>query len=164
MFNNNHRLQKNKMNNQIMKLNRDNTFPKLCAVEDSIQIVKLAMECGTKDPADSLWLFQTDEGTVAYLTGDMMTKYYRYVLQLGFLPISADKLTLFSCHSFRVKAAVLLYEAGSTGWFLHQVDNTVAQWLLPTLFKKYKENLSAVQCSTKRCQWHRPGNSSIFGN
>ena len=111
-------IQKNRMNNQIVTQNRDTNFPKLCAVEASIEILKLAMSCGEKDPEDPLWVFQTVEGTFAYLTGDMITKYYRYVTQMVFPSISADELKLFSCHSLRVKAAVLLHEAGKYGSYI----------------------------------------------
>ena len=73
---------------------------------------KLAMKCGANDSDGPLCLFQSDEGTTVYLTGDVITKYYRHVTQLVFPSISDEKLRLFSCHSLRVKAAVLLHEAG----------------------------------------------------
>ena len=39
-------IQKIRTNNQIVTQNRDTHFPKRCAVEASIKIVKLAMTCG----------------------------------------------------------------------------------------------------------------------
>ena len=42
----------------------------------------------------------------------MITKYYRHVTLMVFPTISMEELRLFSCHSIRVKAAVLLHEAG----------------------------------------------------
>ena len=74
-------IQKNRMNDQIVTQNRDKGFSKLCAMEASIDIIELAMKCGAKDPED---IFQTDEGRFAYLTGDMITKHYKYVTQLVF--------------------------------------------------------------------------------
>jgi hypothetical protein len=47
-------------------------------VEASNKNVELAIKYGAKDPEDPLCMFQTDKGTFAYLTGDMMTKYYIY--------------------------------------------------------------------------------------
>ena len=95
-----------------MTQNRDKDCLQLCAVEASLDIVELTMKCGAKDLDDSLCLFQSDEGTTVYLAGDVITKYYRHVTQLVFPSISDEKLRLFSCHSLRVKAAVLLHDAG----------------------------------------------------
>ena len=81
-------IQKNRMNNQIMTQNRDKNCPHLYAVEVSLDIVQLAMKCGAMDPYDPLCLFQSDEGTTVYLTGNMITKYYRHVTQLIFSSIS----------------------------------------------------------------------------
>ena len=53
-----------------------------------------------------------------YLTGDQITKYYRYVTKIVFPTISDAELRLFSCHSIRVMAAVLLHEAGKDGPYI----------------------------------------------
>ena len=111
-------IQKNRVNNQVITQNRDCTFPKLCAVETSIEIVLLAEALGSTKPDDPLCVFQTDDGDIVYLTGDMITKYYRYVTRLVFPTISDAELKLYSCHSIRVKAAVLLSEAGKDGPYI----------------------------------------------
>ena len=105
-------IQKNRQNNQIVTQNRDTAYPSLCTVEASIDIVELAMQCGSNGPSDPLCVFQSEDGSNVYLTGDMITKYYRHVTQMVFPTISVEELRLFSCHSIRVKAAVLLHEAG----------------------------------------------------
>ena len=71
-----YKIQKNRMNNQIVTQNRDKDFPKLCVKQASINIIELTMKCGAKYPKDLRRMFQTDEGTFAYLAGDMITKYY----------------------------------------------------------------------------------------
>ena len=63
-------------------------------------------------------VFQAEDGSIAYLTGDMITRYYRYVTELVFPSISKDELKLISCHSGRVLAAVLLHEAGKGGPYI----------------------------------------------
>ena len=77
-------IQKNRMNNQIVKQNWDKDCPQLCAIGSSLDIVELAMKCGAK------------EGTTVYLTGNMITKYYRHITQLVFPSISDEELRLFS--------------------------------------------------------------------
>ena len=55
-------IQKNRMNNQIVSQNCDTAYPTLCAVETSIAIVELAMQCGSTQPNDPLCVFQSEEG------------------------------------------------------------------------------------------------------
>ena len=111
-------VQKNRMNNQIITQTRDRKTPALCPVEISIDIVEVAQELGAVKDEDPLCVFQNEEGDVCYLTGDMVTKYYRYVTQLVFPTISKQELKLFSCHSIRVKAAVMLHEAEKDGSYI----------------------------------------------
>ena len=111
-------IQKNRMNDQIIKQNRDISCPELCPVELAIKIVDLAVKLGVKTPTDPLGVFQSDDGDILYLTGDQITKYYRYVTRLVFPSISDADLRLFSCHSVRVLAAVLLHEAGKDGPYI----------------------------------------------
>ena len=59
---------------------------------------------GAQHPEDPLGVFQTDSGDTVYLTGDMITKYYRYVTKIVFPTIYDAELMLFSCHSVRVVA------------------------------------------------------------
>lgn len=111
-------VQKNRMNNQIITQTRDHKSPELCPVEISLDIVEVAFALGQQEDDDPLCVFENEEGDVLYLTGDMITKYYRYVTQMVFPTISKDELSLFSCHSIRVKAAVLLQEAGKDGPYI----------------------------------------------
>ena len=111
-------IQKNRMNNQIVKQNRDLSCPKMCPVELSIDIVQLATTLGANKPDSPLGVFQSDDGDTVYLTGDQITKYYRYVTKIVFPTISDADLRLFSCHSIRVMGAVLLHEAGKDGPYI----------------------------------------------
>ena len=89
--------------------------PDLYPVEISIDIVELASGLGARNPEDPLGVFQTARGDTVYFTSDMITKYYRYVTKISFPTISNAELRLFSCHSARVMAVVLLREAGKDG-------------------------------------------------
>ena len=111
-------IQKNRMNNQIIKQNRDLLTTHLCPVDIAINIVELATRLCAQNPEDPLGVFQTDSGDTVYLTGDMITKYYRYMTRIVCPIISDAELRLFSCHSARVMAAVLLHEAGKDGAYI----------------------------------------------
>ena len=111
-------IQKNRMNDQIVKQNRDSSCPKMCPVELAIDIVQMAMQLGANKPDDPLGVFQSDDGDTLYLTGDQITKYYRSVTRIVFPTIPDAELRLFSCHSIRVMAAVLLHEAGKDGPYI----------------------------------------------
>ena len=111
-------IQKNRMNDQIIKQTRDLACPEMCAVELAIDIVEMAVQLGANSPTDPLGIFQSDDGDTVFLTGDQITKYYRYVTKLVFPTISKGELKLFSCHSIRVMAAVLLHEAGKDGPYI----------------------------------------------
>jgi len=47
-----------------------------------------------------------------------MTRYYRFITKMVFPDISDEMLKLISTHSLRVKAAVLLHEAGKDGTYI----------------------------------------------
>ena len=72
-------IQKNRMNDEIVKQSRDSSCPKMCPVELAIDIVQMAMQLGANKPNDLLGVFQSDDGDTVYLTGDQITKYYQYV-------------------------------------------------------------------------------------
>ena len=83
------------MNNQIVKQNRDLLTTHLCLVNIAINIVEFATRLCARNPEDPLGLFQTNSNDTVYLTGDMITKYYRYVTRIVFPTISDAELRLF---------------------------------------------------------------------
>ena len=84
-------------------------------------------------------MFQTDESAYIYLADDMIMKYHRYVTQLGLASTSANKLKLFSCHSLRVKEAVLLHETGKDTLYI----KLRLRWLC-NCFQVYLRNTKRV--------------------
>jgi hypothetical protein len=111
-------IQKNRMNGQIITVHREPAFPPFCPVELGLDIVEMAMALGAKRPEDPLCLYRTSKGDIKFLTGDMITRYYRFVTKMVFPHISDEMLKLISTHSLRVKAAVLLHEAGKDGTYI----------------------------------------------
>ena len=127
------------MNNQIVKHNRDLLTTHLCPVNIALDIVELVTPLGAQHPQDPLCVFQTDSGDTVYLTGDMITKYYRYVTRIVFPTISDAEIRLFLCHSARVMAAVLLHEAGKVGAYI----KLRIRWL-SNFFRVYLRNTQRI--------------------
>ena len=105
-------MHKNRVNDQVIKQMRDEERPEFCPVQASLDIVDVALHLGQTKEDNPLCVFETEDGTVQYLTGDMITKYYRWVTAQVFPQISKEDLKLISCHSIRVTAAVILHLAG----------------------------------------------------
>ena len=132
-------IQKNRMNGQIITVHREPAFPPFCPVELGLDIVEMAMALGAKGPEDPLCLYRTSKGDIKFLTGDMITRYYRFVTKMVFPHISDEMLKLISTHSLRVKAAVLLHEAGKDGTYI----KLRIRWL-SDCFEIYLRNTSTI--------------------
>ena len=75
-------IQKNRMNGQIITVNREPAFPPICPVELELNIVESALALGAKNPDDPLCLYRASTGDIKYLTGDMITRYYRFATKI----------------------------------------------------------------------------------
>lgn len=111
-------VQKNRVNGQLIMFAREDRFPDYCPVRIALAIVQLAIDLGASLPTDPLCLYRTDLGDIQYMTGEAITRYYRFVTQLEFPHVSRSELTLISTHSIRVTACVLLHEAGMDGSYI----------------------------------------------
>lgn len=110
-------IQKNRCNGQEVTYTRQDRFSDFCPVEISLDIVDSAKKLGYTNELDPLCVYRKN-GEVYYLTDDLVTEYYRKVTKMVFPSISRDELMLISTHSLRVKAAVLLQEAGKDGTYI----------------------------------------------
>ena len=108
------------------------------------------MALGAKQSIDPLCLYRTDAGDIEYITGDMITKYYRFVTKLVFPAILDAELKLFSCHSLRVKAAVILHKAGKDGSYI----KLRIRWL-SDCFQVYLQNAHTI------CEQHNTAMRSM---
>jgi hypothetical protein len=57
-------------------------------------------------------------GKTVYLTGQAVTNYLRKISKKIYPHMTEEELSYYSCHSFRVWAAVLLSEAGKNGDYI----------------------------------------------
>ena len=111
-------VQKNRVNNQLVKYMGTPDHPDFCPKERALSICSRVRALGFIDPATPACIYQDGNGQNYYLCNEELTKYLRFVKQLVHPNISAEELKLVSVHSIRVEAAVILHEAGKDGPFI----------------------------------------------
>lgn len=110
-------IQKNGMNGQVIWYHMEPRYPEFCPVQVAFRLVQRALSLG-QAPSDPLCVYQLPSGQKCFLTGTDVTAYYRRVTKMVFPQICDDELRLISSHSLRVKACVLLAEAGKSGYYI----------------------------------------------
>ena len=110
-------IQKNGMNGQVIWYHMEPRYPEFCPVQVAFRLVRRALSLG-QAPSDPLCVYQLPSGQKCFLTGTDVTAYYRRVTKMVFPQICDDELRLISSHSLRVKACVLLAEAGKSGYYI----------------------------------------------
>ena len=90
----------------------------MCPVEIGVDVVEIAIQLRANNATDPLGIYQNGDGDTVFLTGDQITKYYRYVTKIVFPTILNAELQFFSCYSTRVMAAVLLHEVWKDGPYI----------------------------------------------
>ena len=112
-----YKIQKNRQNMQKINHARNTANPEWCFIERQLRIMDRAKALG--QPSDMpLGIFQDEDGSVKYLTGDLITEYLRDVARTIMPGLKEEDFNLYSTHSFRVTAAVLLQQAGKDGTFI----------------------------------------------
>ena len=113
-------IQKNRMNGQIISVGRLPTQPEykdFDPVENGLNLLERCNTLGFTDPDTPLCTYK-EEDKILYLTGDDITKYFRFIARLVNPEITDAALALISTHSLRVFACVLLHEAGKDGPYI----------------------------------------------
>ena len=108
------RHQKNRQNGQKVIIVVDKKYPDTCASgENGSEKRRLGHSMDLP-----LEVYLDDDGEVVYLTDKALTAFIRKVVKAVYPDISKEELMLYSCHSLRVWAAVLLHEAGKLPDFI----------------------------------------------
>ena len=111
-------MQKNRCNGQIIAYLRLPRRSIWCPVNLALSILARVQVLGFSDPEDPLCVYRDKKGATQYITGPEVTAYYRTVTKLVMPNISQEELNLISTHSIRVRACVLLHEAGKDPAFI----------------------------------------------
>ena len=110
-------IQKNRDNNQKISYSRNKEHPKYCIVENMMKICYRAAQLGQPNhlPVN---VYRDDDGITKYMTSDDVTELIRIIAKKVMPDITDEELSLYSCHSIRVTACVLLHEAGKDGTYI----------------------------------------------
>lgn len=111
-------VQKNRVNNQLVKYAGTPEHPDFCPTERSLSIVQRVRSLGYVDPATPACIYRHKNGRNYYLCNEDVTKFLRFVKKMVHPNISDEELHLISVHSIRVEAAVILHEAGKDGPYI----------------------------------------------
>ena len=114
------RIQKNRENSEMVTLSSDRDNPALCPVQAAVRTVLRARRLG-QVPTMPLACYSArahDTVTTLYLTGSRIAYLLRQAARSAYPTISKDHLLLYSAHSLRVWACVLLDEAGKNPMFI----------------------------------------------
>ena len=112
-----YKIQKNRMNGQIITQKRSAEYPQFCALEHMFQILERAEALDHGSQNDPLCVYK-DDVDIKFLTGNNITAFYRTVLSSIQPEVTDAKLKLISTHSLRVYACVLLHEANKDGTYI----------------------------------------------
>jgi len=110
-------IQKNRENNQKISYSRNTKYPKYCMVQNMIEICNRANQLGQPNHLP-INVYQDEDGVTRYMTGDDVTELIRVIAKKVMPNLSDEELELYSCHSLRVTACVLLHEAGKDGTYI----------------------------------------------
>ena len=105
------RHQKNRQNNEKIRVVADKKYPDTGALVNMGKMVQRKRRLGHSMDLP-LAVYLDSDGKVVYLTDKALTAFIRKAVKAAYPDISKEELMLYSCHSLRVWAAVLLHEAG----------------------------------------------------
>lgn len=107
------KIQKNRRNGEEVTYTRNHTKPELCIVDALINLWDRAEKLGQQK--DLPICVYEHKGSLKYLTRNEATKYIQKTTLIVHPDMTMQELSYYSCHSYRVWAAVLLHEAGQDG-------------------------------------------------
>jgi hypothetical protein len=110
-------IQKNHRNGEECYFYKNEKCMGLCVVNAILNMIERAQMLGQSDK-DPMCVYEDKKGRMKYLTHQEMTDYIRKVAKEVYPHMTKADLAYYSCHSFRVWAAVLLHEAGKNGDYI----------------------------------------------
>ena len=111
------RHQKNRQNKQRVGIKADKKNSKTCSCINLGQMVQRKRRLGHSMDLP-LTVYKNKKGQIKYLTGTILTNMIRKAVKRAYPEISREELMLYSAHSIRVWACVLLHETGKLPDFI----------------------------------------------
>ena len=111
------RIQKNRQNGQQITVAADLDNPKICPVQNAFNMLRRKQRLN--HPFDlPLSIYLTKQGEIRYLTDNKMAAFLRSAVKKAYPETPDEKLKLYSAHSIRVWACVVLSESGKSPDFI----------------------------------------------
>jgi integrase len=111
------KIQKNRRNGEETYFYKNEKCGDLCVINAILNMLQRAQMLGQSD-LDPMCVYKDSKGRTRYLTRQETTNYIRSIAKEVNPHITKADLAFFSCHSFRVWAAILLHEAGKNGDYI----------------------------------------------
>ena len=105
------RIQKNRQNGQSTTFVADDKHSHICPVRLAYRTLLPAKRLGQSD-TQPMGVFVNKHGIVKYLTGSKISEVLQSVAKACHPDLTRDEIMLFSSHSGKVWAIVILHEAG----------------------------------------------------
>ena len=88
-----------------------------CPLTATLSSIKRSRDLGQADD-QPMFIYKDSDGNIRYLTGTVITEYFRKIARDRFPGIPETDIKCISTHSLRVTACVLLHEAGKDGSYI----------------------------------------------
>ena len=146
------RIQKNRRNGEKINLYRDEVNVSLCPVRAGIRIVLRAHRLKVTED-EPIAVYVNKKGLRKYVTGSKIAEHFREAATEVHGITDKKELSLYSAHSMRVTAAVLLHQANKSGSYikirLRWASDTFMMYLRNTL-EQAKQHVNAVTEENER--------------
>ena len=148
------RIQKNRQNNQELGLKADNENPVIDSCHNAFAMVKRKkrLRHSMKLP---MAIYANAKGEVRYLTAAKLAEVLRKAARLAYPEMPEHEISLFSAHSIRVWACVLLDEAGKKSNFIQ----SRLRWMGDS-YKMYLRDTDVI--SEQHLDVHKSSNKEVM--
>ena len=110
-------IQKNRRNNEELTYLTNDENPDLCVINGALGMIDRAARL-EQDPNLPFAVYENTQGNMTYLTTKKLTDYIRNCTKQAHPDMPEQELQLYSCHSMRVWACMLLHQMGKSGDYI----------------------------------------------
>lgn len=110
-------IQKNRRNNEELSYSVNEENPDMCVVQGVLGMIDRAARL-KQDPSLPFAVYKNKRGDMKYLTATKLTEYFRKCTKEAHPEMSEQDVKLYSCHSMRVWACMLLHQMGKSGDYI----------------------------------------------
>lgn len=110
-------IQKNRRNNEELSYTINKENPDMCVITGVLGMIDRAARL-EQEPNLPFAVYSDKSGNRKYLTAGKLTEHIRKCVKKAHPDMSDEEIKLFSCHSLRVWACMLLHQMGKSGDYI----------------------------------------------